>query len=157
MEFYSTKMKDSEPPTEFYGRLQTVPLGWLDEDGQEINGAVFAIENNPPPKAKRVESELSKEIKKLTNSWWSSGAETRENLPYISRSALMNYLTINEGLTESTAKTYVKESKKGRMIYNLLTAQIIKPYEHGWLIISSDLASQLALRASGDRGHLRDK
>lgn len=151
-----TKMKDAEPPNEFFGRLETVPLGWFDEDGEEIKGAVFVIENNPPAQTKKVESELAKEIKKLTNSWWAGGAETRENVPYISRSALMNYLTVNEGLTESTAKTYVKESKKGRMIYNLLTAQIIKPYEHGWLIISAELASQLAFRALGDRGQKRD-
>jgi hypothetical protein len=55
----------------------------------------------------------------------------------------------NEGLSESTAKTYSQESKKGRLIYNLLNSQIISPTEHGWMVIDDTTASMLMVRKAG--------
>ena len=120
----------------------------MDEDGEEIKGAVFAIDNNPPEKKDKKESEYQKDIRKFTNAWWHSGAEERNSQPYLSKSALINYLMSNEGLTESTAKTYAQESKKGRLIYNLLNAQIISFYEHGWIVSEPVTASTLLMRKS---------
>jgi hypothetical protein len=149
IEIACTKMKDAEPPKAFFGKLEVVPLGWIDEDGEEIKGAVFKIEENPPEKKEKKESEIQKDIRKFTNAWWHSGAEERNNSPYISRSALIDYLMSNEGLSESTAKTYSQESKKGRLIYNLLNSQIISPTEHGWMVIDDATASMLMVRKAG--------
>jgi len=130
--------------------LKLVPLGWIDEDGDEIKGAVFKTEENPPEKKEKKESEIQKDIRKITNAWWASGAEERENNPYISRSALIHYLVSNESLSESTAKTYAQESKKGRLIYNLVNSQIIIPYEHGWIFCDPATAGTLMIRKSGN-------
>ena len=146
IEIACTKMKDAEPPKPFFGKLQTVPLGWIDEDGEEIKGAVFVIEENAPEQKPKKESEIQKDIRKFTNAWWAAGAEDREKMPYLSRSALLQYLTTNEGLTESTAKTYAQESKKGRLIYNLLNAQIIVAHEHGWMVSDNATAATLMVR-----------
>ena len=146
IEISCTKMKDAEPPAEFYGRLEAVPLGWVDDEGDEIKGAVFVIENDPPTKEEKREPEIQKDIKKFTNAWWHSGAEERDGAPYVSRSGLLDYLTTNEGLTESTAKTYAQESKKGRLIYNLLNAQIVRAFQHGWIISNEVTASALLLQ-----------
>jgi hypothetical protein len=149
IEIACTKMKDAEPPQPFFGKLEVVPLGWVDEDGEEIKGAVFKIEENPPEKKEKKDSEIQKDIRKITNAWWASGAEEREDNPYISRSALIDYLMSNEGLSESTAKTYAQESKKGRLIYNLINSQIIIPHEHGWMVCDSATAGTLMLRKAG--------
>lgn len=149
IEISCTKMKDAEPPKTFFGRLEVVPLGWIDEDGEEIKGAVFKIEDNPPEKKDKKESEIQKDIRKLSNAWWSSGAEERQNNPYISRSGLINYLITNEGLSESTAKTYSQESKKGRLIYNLINSQIIIAYEHGWMVCDNTTSSTLMIQKVG--------
>lgn len=146
IEVACTKMKDTEEPQPFFGRLQPVELGWFDEDGDAIKGAVFAIENDVPEKTTKKESEISKDIRKFTNAWWHSGAEERDEMPYLSRSALLEYLTTNEGLTESTAKTYAQESKKGRLIYNLLNAQIIVAHQHGWVVSDNVTAATLMVR-----------
>jgi len=146
IEITCTKMKDAEPPNPFFGKLETVPLGWIDEDGEEIKGAVFVIEENAPEKKEKKDSEIQKDIRKFTNAWWAAGAEDRDKMPYLSRSALLEYLTINEGLTESTAKTYAQESKKGRLIYNLLNAQIIRAHQHGWVVCDSATAATLMVR-----------
>jgi RecA-family ATPase len=42
IEVSCTKMKDAEMPQPLHGKMQTVALGWVDEDGEEIKGAVFA-------------------------------------------------------------------------------------------------------------------
>jgi hypothetical protein len=123
-----------------------VPLGWFDEDGEEITGAVFKIDYEPVEIIEKKESEIQKDIRKFTNAWWHSGAEERNNSPYLSRSALLYYLMENEGLTESTAKTYSKESKKGRLIYNLLNSEIIIAHEHGWIVSDNATASTLMIR-----------
>jgi hypothetical protein len=146
IEISCTKMKDAEPPNPFFGKLETVPLGWIDEDGEEIKGAVFVIEENAPEQKPKKESEIQKDIRKFTNAWWHAGAEDRDKMPYLSRSALLQYLTTNEGLTESTAKTYAQESKKGRLIYNLLNAQIIVAHEHGWVVSDNATAATLMVR-----------
>jgi hypothetical protein len=146
IEIACTKMKDAEPPKPLFGKLQTVPLGWIDEDGEEIKGAVFVIEENAPEQKPKKESEIQKDIRKFTNAWWAAGAEDRDKMPYLSRSALLQYLTTNEGLTESTAKTYAQESKKGRLIYNLLNAQIIVAHEHGWMVSDNATAATLMVR-----------
>ena len=146
IEISCTKMKDAEPPKPLFGKLQTVPLGWIDEDGDEINGAVFVIDENPPERKPKEESEIQKDIRKFTNAWWHAGAEERGGVPYLSRSALLEYLMTKEGLRESTAKTYAQESKKGRLIYNLLNAQIIEAHEHGWVVSDNVTASSLMVR-----------
>jgi hypothetical protein len=120
--------------------------GWFDEDGDEIKGAVFAIENDAPDQKPKKESEISKDIRKFTNAWWASGAENNSENPYLSRSALIEYLMNNEGLSEATAKTYAQASKQGRLIYNLLNAEIIQAHAHGWIVCDNVTASSMMLR-----------
>jgi hypothetical protein len=146
IEVSCTKMKDTQEPEAFYGRLQPVPLGWVDEDGDEISGAVFAVEDHAPQPEDKKESEIQKDIRKFSNAWGHSGRECREEMPYLSRSALIDYLVSQEGLAESTAKTYAQGSKQGRLIYNLLTAQIVTAYEHGWVVCEAATAAVLMMQ-----------
>jgi hypothetical protein len=145
IEVTCTKMKDTEEPQPFFGKLQSVALGWVDEDGEEIKGAVFQIENDVPQQKQKGESEYAKDIRKFTNACWHSKAEEFNGSPYLSRSALINYLINNEGLSEATAKTYAQASKQGRLIYNLLTSQIIQAQDHGWVVSDNLTASSMML------------
>lgn len=148
IEVACTKMKDTEEPLPFFGKLEPINLGWLDEDGEQITGAVFQIENNPPEQKQKGESEYAKDIRKFTNAWWASGAEANNDCPYLSRSALIEYLVNNEGLSEATAKTYSQASKQGRLIYNLLNAQIIQASAHGWIVSDNVTASSMMIKRS---------
>ena len=75
----------------------------------------------------------------------------------MARNDLIKYLVENEGVSESTAKMYVKEGKKGRLVYNLLTAEIIAPCDQGWIVIDQVLASTLMIRRGGQMGTNGDK
>jgi hypothetical protein len=148
MQIVQRKSKDAELARDVYVKLETVEIpGWFDEDGQQVTSAVLMPEDAPAPKEKK-DSDIQKDIRKFNNAWFNSGAEDRGDMPYLSRSGLINYLVTNEGLTESTAKTYTQESKKGRLIYNLLTAEIVVAHEHGWLVCDPSTAASLMLRRS---------
>lgn len=145
MQIVQRKSKDAELARDIYASLISVEIpGWIDEDGQQVTSAVIQIEQAPAKEKK--ESEYQKDIRKFSNAWFHSGAESRNEMPYLSRSALVNYLIQNEGVSESTAKTYAQESKKGRLIYNLLNAEIIVAHEHGWMVCEPVTASALMMR-----------
>lgn len=147
MQIVQRKSKDAELAHDIYARLHSVEIpGWIDEDGQQVTSAVIEIEDAPALEKK--ESDVQKDIRKFTNAWFHSGAESRNDCPYLSKSALLNYLMSNEGLAEATAKTYAQESKKGRLIYNLLNAEIVVAHEHGWIVKEPSTASAMMLRRS---------
>jgi hypothetical protein len=52
---------------------------------------------------------------------------------------------------------YVKEGKKGRLVYNLLTAEIITHHDKGWIVSDQVLASSLMIRRGGQMGTNGDK
>lgn len=146
IEVSCTKMKDAEPPEPFFGKLSTVDLGWVDEDNQAITGAVFTLETNPPAKKDKKEPSINKHIKMFENAWWHSGAEVRNNVPYVSRSGFLNYLVAKMGISEASSKVYVRESATGRPIADLLLADVITSSEHGWIVANDVLASSLMVR-----------
>jgi putative DNA primase/helicase len=148
MQIVQRKSKDAEMAADIFARLASVEIpGWFDEDGQQVTSAVVEAEQAPPQPEKR-ESDVQGDIKKFTNAWFHSGAESRNDCPYLSKSALINYLINSEGLAESTAQTYAQNSKKGRLIYNLLNAEIIVSHEHGWVVQEPVTASVMMLRRS---------
>ena len=138
------KVKDDKEPEPIYGLLKPVALGWKDEDGEDITGAVFAVTKDYEVKEKSKESDYSRDIKKFISSWNAAGHETRNGQPYLSRSALIDHL-MKDGLSQATANTYAQPGKKGRLINNLLLAEVIAPMEHGWVVVELVTASSMML------------
>lgn len=147
IEISCTKMKDAEAPESFYGKLQSVPLGWVDDEGEEITGAVFAIENNPPADiAQKPKSKLNEAISEYERAWFHSGAEDRGGAPYISRSAFAAWLVTNNGKSEATADKYTRNTPQKGPVAELLRANIIQPYEHGFIVTDGTVASHFMLK-----------
>lgn len=148
MQIVQRKSKDAEMAETVYVTLETIAIpGWLDEDGQQVTSAVIALAE-PPAKADKKDSKLNSHRKTFENAWWASGAEERGGLPYISRSAMMDYFVQKMGVTEASAKQYIKPSVPGKLICDLLTAQIIDTFEHGWIVVDQIQSSAMLLRKS---------
>ena len=148
MQIVQRKSKDAEMAETVYVTLETVAIpGWLDEDDQQVTSAVI-VHADTPAKAEKKDSKLNSHRKTYENAWWASGAEERNNLPYISRSAMMDYLVQKLGVSEASAKQYIKPSVHGKLICDLLTAQIIDTFEHGWIVVDEVQASAMLLRKS---------
>jgi phage/plasmid primase-like uncharacterized protein/energy-coupling factor transporter ATP-binding protein EcfA2 len=145
------KSKDSELENPLFFRLEKVQIpNWVDEENEPVFSAVLTQSEAGEDEeiTQRKWGETQKDVNKFKSAWVYSGREERNNSPYLSRSALINYLIINEGLTEATAKTYVKDGRKGRLIFNLIDQNLIRPHEHGWLIIDQVLASIFMISAN---------
>ena len=141
------KSKDAELAETMYVELQKVAIpGWMDEDNQQVTSAVI-VQAQAPTSAKK-DSKIDNHRKTFENAWWSSGAEERNGLPYLSRSAMMDYCIQKLAVSEASAKQYIKPSVPGKPIADLLMSQIIEVFEHGWIIIDEAQASAMLIRKS---------
>jgi hypothetical protein len=147
MQIVQRKSKDAELAETIHVELQQVAIpGWRDEDNQQVTSAVI-IQTQAPIVAKK-DSKIDSHRKTFENAWWSSGAEERNGLPYLSRSAMMDYLVQKLAITETSAKQYIKASVPGKPIADLLTAQIIQAFEHGWAVVDEVQSSSMLIRKS---------
>lgn len=67
--------------------------------------------------------------------WWASGAETREEMPYISRSAMKDFLANSMSYAEKTIRNKLDPSRQDGITLPMLNAGVIEVFEHGWRVI----------------------
>jgi hypothetical protein len=147
MQIVQRKSKDAELAETIHVELQQVAIpGWRDEDNQQVTSAVI-IQAQAPVVIKK-DNKIDSHRKTFENAWWSSGAEERNGLPYLSRSAMMEYLVQKMNVTETSAKQYIKPSVPGKPIADMLVAEIIEAFEHGWTVIDETQASAMLIRKS---------
>ena len=147
MQIVQRKSKDAELAETIHVELQQVAIpGWRDEDDQQVTSAVI-VQAQAPIVAKK-DSKIDSHRKTFENAWWSSGAEERNGLPYLSRSAMMDYLIQKMNVSETSAKQYIKPSVPGKPIADMLVAEMIKAFEHGWTVIDETQASAMLIRKS---------
>ena len=147
MQIVQRKSKDAELAQTVHVELQQITIpGWYDEDQQPVTSAV--IVQAQPPASPRKDSKIDSHRKTFENAWWSSGAEERNGLPYLSRSAMVDYLVQKMDVSEASAKVYIKPSANGKPIADLLVAEIIEAFEHGWTVIDEAQASAMLIRKS---------
>jgi hypothetical protein len=83
----------------------------------------------------------------VERAWWSSGAETRDGFPYISRSALREML-VRDGMAERTAKNKTEASRPEGIIAQLLNAGVLQSFEYGWIFINQVQISAMMMQKS---------
>lgn len=141
------KSKDADLAQTIHVELQQVTIpGWYDEDQQPVTSAV--IVQVQPPTNPRKDSKIGSHRKTYENAWLASGAEERNGLPYLSRSSMMNYLINKMGVSDASAKQYIKPSVPGKPIADMLMAEIIEVFEHGWVVIDGAWASAMLIMKS---------
>jgi hypothetical protein len=86
-------------------------------------------------------------VRTVERAWWSSGAEERDGLPYLSRSALRDLL-IKDGMAERTAKNKTEASRPEGIIAQLLNAGTLETFEHGWIFINEVQVSAMMMQKS---------
>ena len=143
-----TKMKDSPEPAERYGWLEPVNLGWVDEDGLPINGAVFSFFADGDLRMPTAQATKLDEHKKgLEGAWFVGQAQVVDGKPYVSRDAFKEFL-IGRGIKETSVDQHLKQSAKpGMIIRDLIDAQIIVKHEKGWVVKDRVLAEELIIKS----------
>ena len=147
MQIIQRKSKDAEMAETVFVALQSVQIpGWVDEDGEPVTSAVVVQSEAPQEKTGKPDTKLAAHRKLFERAWFDSRCEHRNGSPYVSRSAMGQFLTSKMGLTQSSADVYVKPSASGKPIAELLLAEIIEPFEHGWIVSDEVQASAMMLR-----------
>jgi phage/plasmid primase-like uncharacterized protein len=147
MQIVQRKSKDAEMAQTVFVELQQVTIpGWYDEDNQPVTSAII-VQSQAPTSSKK-DGKIDSHRKTFENAWWASGAEERNGQPYLSRSAMLDYLIQKMDVSETSAKQYLKPSVPGKPIADLLTAEIIEAFEHGWLVVNETHASSMLIRKS---------
>jgi len=148
MQIVQRKSKDAELAQTVHVELQQVTIpGWLDEDDQPVTSAVV-VEAQAPASSTKKDSKIDSHRKTFENAWWASGAEVRNGQPYLSRSAMIDYLIQKMDVSEASAKVYIKPSAIGKPIADMLVAEIIEAFEHGWVVVDDAQASAMLIRKS---------
>jgi hypothetical protein len=94
--------------------------------------------------APQKESKVVALRKQFEAAWYASGAEDRDGLPYLSRSALKAKL-MKDGCTELTAEKKMRPGYPDQLIGALIVAEIISAFDHGWVVSNEADASALML------------
>jgi hypothetical protein len=145
MQLVQRKSKDAEMAEPIHLNLQQVTIpGWYDEDNQPVTSAITTQAEAPAAPTKK-DSKIDGHRKTWENAWWASGAEVRDDLPYLSRSALKDKLT-QDGNAERTVRNMINPSYNDKLIGALLQADMIQNTEHGWIMVDEVNASSMLLR-----------
>lgn len=147
MTLVQRKSKDAELAQPVHVELHQVTIpGWQDEDGQPVTSAV--VVQTEAPQAPKKESKLDGHRKTFENAWWATGAEEREGLPYVSRSALKDKLAA-DGRKARTIENDLSAAYPDKLIGALVLSEIISPIEHGWVVCDEVQASAMLMRKGG--------
>ena len=144
MQIVQRKSKDAEMAETVYVELRQVTIpSWYDEDNQPVTSAVI-VEAQAPTIVKK-DSKIDNHRKVFEAAWWATGAEIREGLPYISRSALKDKLA-QDGRKPRTIENDLSPSYPDKMIGALIVSDIISPIEHGWMVVDEVHSSAMLMR-----------
>jgi phage/plasmid primase-like uncharacterized protein len=145
MQIVQRKSKDAELAQTVHVELQQVTIpGWYDEDNQPVTSAVV-VEAQAPMPATKKDSKIDIHRKTLESAWWGTGAEVREGLPYISRSAIKDKLAA-DGRKPRTIENDLSVAYPDKLIGALILAEIISPLEHGWVVVDNVQSSAMMMR-----------
>lgn len=119
-----------------WGEMEDVALRWA---------WIEPLELGESRQERQQATKLAGHVKTFTNAWFGSGAEERDGTPYLSRTALREYLVGTLGYANSTADKALKPSVAGQVVHDLLQADVIKPLDGGWVVTDTATASGLLM------------
>ena len=136
------KSKDAEEAKPIYAVLKLVQInGWVDEDGEPVSSAVITQTDAPPEREKT--SKESHFMRTFRNAWDDSGQEVLDEMPYLTRSALVSWLSTFGGMKTATAEKHVKPGSGDCLVGSLMNAKMIVWRENGYVVIADNHASPM--------------
>jgi putative DNA primase/helicase len=133
-----------------YFRLEVVEMGITKFGKPATTCVAVPDESASTEQPHKRPTKHDENVRTFERAWFNSGAEIREDNPYISRSALRELL-ISDGMSERTAKNKTEASRSDGLIAPMLNAGTIAPFEHGWVVIDGVQASAMMLKKSAPK------
>jgi hypothetical protein len=133
-----TVTKQRELPSKgntIYFKLEVIEMGTTKFGSAATTCVAVPDEESQAPSAPKKDSELTVNTKRFERAWCKSHCETYGGQPYLSRSALLDFLISNDGFKQSKAESMCKPD--GQMIGQLLGADMIQAAQHGWIVVDN--------------------
>lgn len=138
------KMKDGDNFQDIYVTAEIVNIGLERQDGTETTTLVLNI-NEDPPNQEKKENKATEYIKLFKSAWVFSGGDIKNEMPYITKSAMLQFLIEERDYKPRTANNKLDAGRDGDLINVLINSEIIYKHEHGWLVKDKILASSMII------------
>ena len=148
-----TVTKQRELPSKgetIYFKLEIIEMGTTKFGGAATTCVAVPDDDAATTKPHKKPSKHDENNRTVERAWWSSGAEERNGLPYLSRSSLRDLL-VKDGMSERTAKNKTEASRQDGIISQMLNAGTIEPFEHGWIFINESQVSAMMMQKNGEK------
>jgi putative DNA primase/helicase len=145
-----TVTKQRELPSKgdtIYFKLEIIEMGITKFCGAATTCVAIPDDEAATTKPQKKPTKHDENNRTIERAWWSSGAETRDGFPYISRSALREML-VRDGMAERTAKNKTEASRPEGIIAQLLNAGVLQAFEYGWIFINQVQVSAMMMQKS---------
>jgi hypothetical protein len=133
-----TVTKQRELPSKgntIYFKLEVIEMGTTKFGSPATTCVAIPDEEANTTTTPKKESEFTVSTKRFERAWCKSHCETHDGHPYLSRSALLDFLISNDGFKQSKAEAMCKPD--GQMIGQLLGADMIQAAQHGWIVVDN--------------------
>ena len=133
-----------------YFKLEVIEMGISKFGGAATTCVAIPDEESNATKPHKKPTKHDENNRTIERAWWSSGAEERGGLPYLSRSALRDLL-VKDGMAERTAKNKTEASRSDSIIAQLLNSGALETFEHGWIFINEAQISAMMMQKNGEK------
>ena len=130
-----------------YFKLEVVEMGISKFGGPATTCVAIPDDESNATKPHKKPTKHDENVRTVERAWWLSGAEERNGLPYLSRSALRDLL-VKDGMAERTAKNKTEASRPEGIVAQLLNAGTFETFEHGWIFINEVQVSAMMMQKS---------
>lgn len=131
-----------------YFRLEVIEMGVSKFGGAATTCVAVPDDDAKTTNPHKKPTKHDENVRTVERAWWASGAEERDGLPYISRSALRD-LMVKDGMSERTAKNKTEASRPDGIIAQLLNSGVLESAEHGWIFVNEAQSSALLMQKNG--------
>lgn len=133
-----------------YFKLEVIEMGTTKFGGVATTCVAVPDDDANTTKPHKKPTKHDENVRTVERAWWASGAEEREGLPYVSRSALRDLL-VKDGMSERTAKNKTEASRPDGIIAQLLNAGTLETHEHGWIFCNETQASAMLMQKNAPK------
>jgi hypothetical protein len=133
-----TVTKQRELPSKgeaIYFKLQVIEMGRTKFGKPATTCVAIPDDESQEQTPHKPLTKYDQNVQLLERAWHASGAEMRNNCPYLSRSALMDVI-VADGNSQRTAENKVAPGRKDGLIMPMLNAGVMRPFEHGWIFVN---------------------
>ena len=149
----ATVTKQRELPSKgdtIYFKLDVVQMGTTKFGSPATTCVAIQDVESSTNKPHKKPTKHDENMRTIERAWWASGAEDRDGLPYLSRSALRDLL-VKDGMSERTAKNKTEASRPDGIIGPMLNAGSLEPTEHGWVFTNEAQASAMLMQRNAPK------